>query len=518
MTIASELAIYSEFAIGYTTSRIHTVGTTKSSSHILCIGVNTGNSLDAADVVLTRFGTDESIEDLTAHTKPLSSELVSGLRLLRGIIVNSSGEMNKACRHFAENCQSTDLPFKSADELINAYTLFVSEAVKELIEKSKDFLEPGSSIDLIGFHGQTCAHQPPSAVKDPSQTYTVQIGDGQLLANETGIAVVYDFRSDDLMNGGEGAPLAPLHHDHVARQLKSQGKFPIAFCNAGNTGNITVITERADGKQIVLGWDTGPFNEFPDRLASDRELTCDMNGKIGAKGQVRTDLLRLLFDQSVRTASGDNYLLKPPPKSSDPQWYLLPVEIAGYADDLYTLEDRMRTVEYFAAYAFFYSLKWIADDTAIPKCYALAGGGWNNPIPREHFAGLLRGDFTSNPVLDGHKELFVRIHRRLAEAPGQVEIDFSDRFGFSGQFMEARLFADAAVSRIRGIPFSRPETTGCRTPTVLGIIRFPQADIANASKNLMHWLKEHDSVHLTLDKPAVFDGRWSRASASWSTK
>ena len=84
--------------------------------------------------------------------------------------------------------------------------------------------------------------------------------------------------------------------------------------------------------------------------------------------------------------------------------------------------------------------------------------------------------------------------------------------------MEARLFADAAVARVMGQPFSWPETSGCKTPTVLGILRYPNGKPESASENLKRWLSRFASEALTLDEPKLFDGRWSRASRGWKTR
>jgi len=490
------------------------------SGSLLSIGVNTGNSLDAADVVLTKFEPDGSIVDLDALSAPMPEGLANCLRLLRAAVVDCSGDMQAALKCYERRVVDTTLTVRSAAELIKEYTLYVARAVKELIEHAE--LKSGRKlrIDLIGFHGQTCAHQPPSIAKDAKASYTVQIGDGQLLANETGITVVFDFRSDDLMNGGEAAPLAPIHHEHLAQHLKSQGKFPIAFCNAGNTGNISVITGHTEGSVTVMGWDVGPFNDYPDKLVqSERNSACDFAGAIGAQGKVNNDLLQLLFDKGAVTENGTNYLLQAPPKSSDPQWYRLLPELCGKAavgTGLLSFEDRIRTAEYFAAYVYYYSLKWIPPELMIPTCFALCGGGWNNPVSRTHFEQLLRGDFTNNPVLPEHRELFVQIFERLQGAAGDsIEIAMSDEFGFSGQYMEARLFADAAVCRVTGNSFSYPKTSGCRTPTVLGIIRYPHGKPELASENLQRYLTQYRSAELTLDEPHIFDGRWSRASRDW---
>lgn len=96
--------------------------------------------------------------------------------------------------------------------------------------------------------------------------------------------MIYDFRSDDLMNGGEGAPLAPMHNFHLAASLREKGVFPVAFCNGGNTGNIALISQNGAGKDILLGWDVGPFNHFADTITR----TCfgapyDKDGRYGKK-------------------------------------------------------------------------------------------------------------------------------------------------------------------------------------------------------------------------------------------
>ena len=448
------------------------------SEFLVSIGVNTGNSLDAADVVLTKFGADGSITDLDALSEPMPARLADCLRSFRGAVVDSNGDMEAAINRYQERAAKAKLAVSSFDQLVVSYTQYVSAAVKRLIEKAKSPSGKSLEIDLIGFHGQTCAHQPPSIARQGASTYTLQIGDGQLLANETGIAVVYDFRSDDLMNGGEAAPLAPMHHEHLARHLKDAGRFPIAFCNAGNTGNISVITEGADKNIVVFGWDAGPFNDYPDKLMQiQRSEPWDVDGKTGCLGKVSETLLKVLFDNGAVTDHGENYLLQAPPKSSDPQWYRLLPELMGEKNvgaSPLSFEDRVRTAEYFAAYVLFFSLRWIEDDMLIPTCFALCGGGWNNPIARGHFEQLLRGKLEANIVLPEHKELFAQIAKRLHRTGRPIEVAMSDDFGFSGQYMEARLFADAAVKRIMGEPFSRPETTGCRTPTVLGIIRFPK--------------------------------------------
>lgn len=487
--------------------------------YLFAIGVNTGNSLDAADVVLTKFGADDSIADIDALSSPMPAELGDRLRLFRAAVVDSFGDMDDAFRCYAQRAAELKLPEETFDKLVSDYTHYVAGAVNELLQRCT---KNGTAVDLIGFHGQTCAHQPPSIAKEAGTAYTLQIGDGQQLANETGIPVVYDFRSDDLMNGGEAAPLAPMHHQHLAHHLKELDKFPIAFCNAGNTGNFSVITDHPEKGVVLLGWDAGPFNDYPDKLMQlQRSESCDLDGVIGKNGKVNLDLLRVLFEKGAVTDHGENYLLQPPPKSSDPQWYRLLPELMGDAPVggiTLSFEDRVRTAEYFAAYVYFYSLHWIPREMQIPTCFALCGGGWNNPLSRGHFEQLLNGNFEDSPVLPEHKELFDDVLKRLRTNGKGIEIAMADEFGFSGQFMEARLFADAAVCRIKCEAFSLPGTTGCKSPTVLGILRFPQSNADLASENLKSWLASCGTASIAEDDSTLFDGRWSRAARGWSAR
>ena len=194
-----------------------------------CIGIMTGNSLDAVDVVLSEFNNGH-IKDICGLSLSIPTSLSNRFRQLKFLLSQNSCDIDG---YFAKEKNN----FMS---LHNDYINLVAQTVNLMLKEnniSKD------SIDAIGFHGQTCGHCPPSIAqsKDPSQIYTLQIGSGQMLADLTGIPVVYDFRSDDIMNLGEGAPLAPIHNQHIAQDLISKKIFPVAFCNGGNTGNIAII-------------------------------------------------------------------------------------------------------------------------------------------------------------------------------------------------------------------------------------------------------------------------------------
>lgn len=490
---------------------------------LLAIGVMTGNSLDGADVVLTEFTAQGKIRDLCTHFLPFDASLYEPIRALQKAVATARGDMRAVADSFKWQSATETLSF---DDLQDRYIQCIAQAVKTLIEKAKNKPELSSQhnldkIDVIGLHGQTCDHCPPSRIGefDASRVYTVQIGNGQQLADLTNITVIYDFRSDDLIHGGEAAPLAPIHNQHLADHTKQQGHFPIAFCNAGNTGNIALITHEKNKPNALrtLGWDAGPFNHYPDLLIRTQhpEKTCDINGEIGSTGAINTELLAALFDHAVQMENGQNYLQQLPPKSGDPNYYKL---IPALQDDTIAFADRLRTAEYFSAYAFVHSLSLTPDSLEIPTNFATFGGGWLNPICLAHFKELLNAQSTNNPILPAHRAAFNTIWARLSNAGKKVLVDTSSAFGFDGQVMEARIFADMARCRLIGKPFSTPDTTGAQKPIVGGIIRYPQGDSAKATDTVRSLLKTHEAENITMDIPDQFDPRWSRAAAGWREK
>lgn len=441
----------------------------------------TGNSLDAVDVVLSAFE-GKSIRDLCSHTLKYPSQLRDSLLELREIIRRHNSNMNEV---------ATEPAFVPA---VDNYTRLVAEAVNQLVAKSG--LAVGE-IAAIGFHGQTCDHFPPSVAKGQA-AYTLQVGNPRLLADLTGLPVIYDFRSDDIMNGGEGAPLAPLHNMHIAETLAEKGIASAAFCNGGNTGNIAVISMGKDGEMpLVAGWDIGPFNHFADKLMREKKgLPCDENGQYGSAGTVNENLLRQLFASAAVNQAGENFYLQQPPKSSDPRWYKL------IYDDSLPFADNLRTVEYLSAYSYVYNLKYLPQNFLMPGLFLLFGGGWKNPLVKADFNALLQG---KGMVLPEHQDVFAGIYNRL---PKNITVDWSDAYGFSGEYMEARIFADMAYCKIVGQPFSLPSTTNCKKPTVGGVYVLPAAP-----KNdlLMRLLRQYGNPALPESNVQL----WNRAAKGW---
>ena len=148
---------------------------------------------------------------------------------------------------------------------------------------------------MIGYHGQTITH-------DPSNRFTWQLGDGEMLARALGIRVVFDFRAQDVAAGGEGAPFAPAYHCAVMRDRE----MPLAVLNLGGVGNVTWIGAGCD----PLAFDTGPANALlDDWMFAHRGERFDADGRTAAAGTVDTAVLAGLLDHP--------YFDQPPPKSLD---------------------------------------------------------------------------------------------------------------------------------------------------------------------------------------------------------
>jgi anhydro-N-acetylmuramic acid kinase len=459
---------------------------------LLVIGIMTGNSLDGVDAVLSKFSADGNISDIAGHSVKNSETLTDALRALRDIVQDSGG--NTAAAEKKVNIQ----------KIHTEYLASILDCIQALVTKAKKSL---SDVDLIGFPGQTCAHFPKSLAgeKGIASTYTVQFGDGQELSDMTGVPVVCDFRSDDLMAGGEGAPLAPVHHEHLAKQVRKY--IPMAFCNAGNTGNISLISiDKNSGKEITLGWDSGPFNHFPDLLMRmEKNESCDFDGKLGLAGKVVPELIKAQFEKSALMKNGENYFFKKAPKSSDPGWYDFIPELQNKS---MVFNDRLRSAEYFSVYILFHSLSLIPRNIKLPGHLALCGGGWKNPVTKLHLEALIRGDHQISPVLDEHKLLFSELLSNHT-----FEANSSSFYGFDGDLMEARVFADAAVCRIKGEPFSRPDITGAEKSCVLGLLKFPDKDSSKTSEMLKNWIKNFKTNLTGSSEPTPT--KWSRASAGW---
>ncbi|TCP38407.1 anhydro-N-acetylmuramic acid kinase [Rhodothalassium salexigens DSM 2132] len=281
-----------------------------------------------------------------------------------------------------------------------------------------------ADVDVVGFHGHTLLHR-------PDRHLTWQVGDGARLADRLGIPVVNDFRSADMVAGGQGAPLAPLYH---AARLAGDGApagaprrapgAPWVVVNIGGVANVTWVAPAADGGEPeILAFDTGPGNALVDdwvRLHTGRAY--DDGGRFAASGEVHSGVLTLMLDHP--------YLDMAPPKSLDRNDFALEA-VRGLS-----LEDGAATLSAF-------TIETIVEAQAHmprpPGAWYVTGGGRHNPV-------LLGG-----------------LARRLP-----VMVEPVDALNWRADALEAEAFGFLAVRHLKGLYTSLPATTGAVQPVVGG--------------------------------------------------
>ncbi|MBR6409251.1 MAG: anhydro-N-acetylmuramic acid kinase [Alphaproteobacteria bacterium] len=392
------------------------------------IGCMTGNSMDAVDLVLTEFE-GEKMKDICSFSLPFTKEIQQEIETLRAEVFNKT--------------RDEILRLSDFETVHNEFVRFVAKAVNEMCQKYK---LNKNRIDAIGFHGKTLDHYPPSiARKEGKEPYTLQIGSGKMLADLTGIKVVYDFRSEFVMKGFEGAPLIGPHNAHIAR-LEGDG----IYFNGGNTSNFAIVQK---GK-VIFNTDCGPFNEYVDSfMRAHTSDLCDFNGQYGLKGSLDTDLLARLFD--VCKGFYETKL----PRSGDPQLYNKLSVFQKIKESKISFNVAVHTLEYFSAYIAALSLAMVDRRIDLPSRIVLFGGGWKNPVVLYHFEKLISGE---GYILPEHRSLFEALWQRF---PLKVEI----RYSSFGEMMEARLMADMAFFKLENKPWPLPEVQNI----VAGKIAFP---------------------------------------------
>ncbi|SEH29468.1 anhydro-N-acetylmuramic acid kinase [Chryseobacterium culicis] len=232
----------------------------------LAIGLMSGTSLDGLDICLAEFEKHDhwTFQILKADTLPYSEEWEKKLR---------------------------DSIHLSAEDLLalhSDYGFYLGRQVRAFINQHQ--LE---NIHLIASHGHTVFHQ-------PKKNFTLQIGDGRAIKLEAGIPVIYDFRSQDVLMNGNGAPLVPIGDELLFSEYS-------ACLNLGGFSNISL---QYGGKRIAF--DIAPVNIVLNYLAQKLDKTFDENGELAKKGEINTALLNKL------NALG--YYQQPHPKSLGIEW------------------------------------------------------------------------------------------------------------------------------------------------------------------------------------------------------
>jgi anhydro-N-acetylmuramic acid kinase len=295
--------------------------------------------------------------------------------------------------------------------LINTLDLSVTKEHIDAVNfvKRKYGIKPS----LIGFHGQTIFH-------DMKKKISIQLGNGRLLSEKTNCKVVFDFRSQDIQNGGEGAPLAPIYHQYILNKLF--GKTAACMINIGGVSNLSYVSN-----ELVSGFDTGPGCGLMDEyMQKNFNKHFDEHGTIASFGIPNQKIIKKIMN--------DSFFKKPPPKSIDKFQFKHIFEDKEFLK--LNVFDGMATLCNLTADTISVALQEL---NPLPKAVLISGGGRHNNL----LLTLIKNKTNSN-------------------------IFKIDDYNFDGDFVESELIAYLAARCLNNLPSTYPFTTGTKFPTICG--------------------------------------------------
>jgi anhydro-N-acetylmuramic acid kinase len=358
------------------------------------IGLMSGTSVDGIDAALVSIPGNNQLILVATHQHPFPTAVRAAIQALMQPGINE---------------------IEREGELDVQLGLLFADAAKELLTKAA---VDAVSIRAIGSHGQTIRHRPHAA-----HPFTRQIGNPSVIAEETSITTVADFRARDLAAGGEGAPLVPAFHQWLFRKPGINR----AIVNIGGIANITWLP--ASEKQLVIGFDTGPGNTLMDQWCErHRNERYDRDGAWAAKGRVQTDLLEQLLM--------DDYFTKAPPKSTGREHFNF-AWLERQLTSKLAPEDIQATLVELTAASIVLGLKSLPEK--IGEIYVCGGGSHN-------------------------RHLLARLGVLLSDIP----VVTTEVLGLNPDWVEAAAFAWLAHQTLAGRAGNLPSVTGARHPVLLG--------------------------------------------------
>jgi anhydro-N-acetylmuramic acid kinase len=357
------------------------------------IGIISGTSMNSIDAALVQF-TKNSLQLIATHSKPITTELKQNLlaTCFPGYDeINRMGQLDVQLGNlFAQTCLT-------------------------LLKNAKI---PAAKISAIGSHGQTIRHQP-----NFPYPFTLQIADPNIIADQTGITTVADFRRRDIATGGQGAPLVPALHNALFRTSKTNR----IILNVGGIANVTILP--ADLQQPVTGFDTGPGNTLLDAWINEHlKKEYDVNGTWAESGKNHPTLLKKLLS--------DAYFKKSPPKSTGREYFnldwlklLLPENIPP--------ADVQNTLTLFTAETILNAIK---NDGPKNGEIVVCGGGVHNSL----------------------------LMKYLKNGAENFSVHTTQEFGVDPNWVEAIAFAWLAKQTLANKPGNLPQVTGGRRSVILG--------------------------------------------------
>ncbi len=364
------------------------------------LGLMSGTSMDGIDVSIIKSDGDIKFEGILNKYFQYTEDFHRNL-------VNIRDKINSS--------QDLKIHSKELEVLDKEITLLHSKAVNE-VTKEIDF-----NIDFVGFHGQTIFH-------NADEKISKQLGDGNLLSQLVKKKVVYDFRQNDLRNGGQGAPLVPIFHKLISKEIKID--LPICVLNLGGIANITAID--SDINSTLVSCDIGPGNCLIDEWVRKKTgKKFDKDGSIAKLGKINISILNQALDnyESLRNKN----ILSHDAKDFDVNF------LRGLS-----LEDGTSTVTEFTASVLEESIVGFLSKLSDKSRKILVCGGGRKNLT-----------------------LMKTIKKKLEK---KHTIENIDSYGIDGDFIESQAFAYLAIRSFLKLPISFPKTTGCKEPSTGGIL------------------------------------------------
>ena len=363
------------------------------------LGLMSGTSMDGIDASIIKSNGEDKYETVFDQYFKYDEEIYREL-------VNIRNKINS----------SADLEINSIklSELERKITLFHATICKKVISDYPSY------IDLIGFHGQTIFH-------NANEKISKQLGDGNLLSNLLKKKVIYNFRKNDLINGGQGAPLAPIFHQLLVNQNKI--KLPVCILNVGGIANITIIA--SNDYNDLKSYDIGPGNcLLDDWVRKNSKERFDKNGELAKAGKTDEIILNLAIDNF------DNI------KNNNLSFDIKDFDL-NFIRGL-SLEDGLSTLTDFTASLIHQSIITSINFNKGKSLNVLICGG-------------------------GRKNLFL-INSIKNKIPSNVNLCSIDDYKINGDFVESQAFAYLAIRSLLKKIISFPKTTNVMNPCSGGVL------------------------------------------------
>ena len=363
------------------------------------LGLMSGTSGDGIDASIIRSNGNSNYRVIKDKYFEYDNKIYQNIHNLREKI------------HNIQDLERLKIELTDLERLI---TLFHANVVEEL---AKD-----NEIEIIGFHGQTIYH-------NAKEKISKQLGNGRLLSQLTKKNIINNFRQNDIHNGGEGAPLAPIFHQLITTQKRM--KLPVCILNIGGISNITIIAEPV-GSFGFTSKDIGPGNCLIDNwIRKNTKKKFDQDGLLAAKGYVNEVVIEQVQELFSNRLNKKNLSLD-----------INDFDVS-FARGL-TLEDGAATLTDFTAKIIGASLQSSITDLGDKATKVLVCGG-------------------------GRKNKFL-IEKIKKNTLDNIIIEPIDKYGINGDFVESQAFAFLAIRSNLKLPISFPNTTGCKKPMTGGKI------------------------------------------------